>query len=212
MEPKSKTVYFATANVEPEWEDEFNRWYDEEHIPGLLKVPGYLSGKRYIAVDSDPKYLAFWQIESMDAYRSEAHDIAAKTEWTAKVAPHMQINLWFCEQVYPESGIAKGVDWGADLEKAAIMVNRFEIDPAGEENYNAWYHEEHIPALCGVPGVIAARRFKEIGRSNYTAMYYLTAPEVQASDAWRKAADSPRGDEARKALLTRWRAVYRPLK
>src|SRR5438105_862189 len=47
MEALSRTVFIVTMKVEPEWDAELNRWYDEEHIPYLLKVPGYHSARRY---------------------------------------------------------------------------------------------------------------------------------------------------------------------
>ena len=31
------------SDVDAEFEAEFNRWYDEEHISRLLQVPGFLS-------------------------------------------------------------------------------------------------------------------------------------------------------------------------
>jgi len=38
------------TDIDHEFEVEFNRWYDEEHIPRLLAVPGFLSSGRYAAV------------------------------------------------------------------------------------------------------------------------------------------------------------------
>ncbi len=31
----------------PEQEDEFNRWYDEHHVPDALLLPGFVSGRRF---------------------------------------------------------------------------------------------------------------------------------------------------------------------
>jgi hypothetical protein len=28
-------------------EDEFNRWYDDTHLPEMLQVPGFVAGRRY---------------------------------------------------------------------------------------------------------------------------------------------------------------------
>lgn len=61
----------VTAACRPEVEEEFNRWYDESHVPNLLKVPGYLSGRRFRLVDDPvlahlgmkPKYLALYEID-----------------------------------------------------------------------------------------------------------------------------------------------------
>jgi hypothetical protein len=43
------------TDVDPEFEAEFNRWYDEEHIARPLQIPGFLSAGRYIAVKGAPK-------------------------------------------------------------------------------------------------------------------------------------------------------------
>jgi hypothetical protein len=59
------------TDARPDVEGEFNRWYDESHVPGLLQVPGYRSGLRFRLVD-DPaiahhggrfRYLALYEIE-----------------------------------------------------------------------------------------------------------------------------------------------------
>ena len=61
-----------------------------------------------------------------------------------------------------------------------------------DAEYNRWYNEEHIPALSAVPGCLCARRFKMAGGTHrYLSLYHLTSPEVQASDAWKKAAGTP---------------------
>lgn len=46
-------------------EDEFNRWYDQVHLPEILSVPGFVSGRRYRSSGpSDYPYLAVYEIES----------------------------------------------------------------------------------------------------------------------------------------------------
>ena len=39
-------------------EDEFNRWYDEEHIPEKRATPGFRSARRYVSHDIPGRYLA----------------------------------------------------------------------------------------------------------------------------------------------------------
>jgi hypothetical protein len=57
---------------------------------------------------------------------------------------------------------------------------------------NRWFNEEHIPRMSGVPGVLCARRFKMAGGTHrYLAVYHLTSPEVEASQAWKDAAGTP---------------------
>ena len=54
-------------------ETEYNRWYDHEHIDGVLGNPGFLAGQRYEIVSSDspagypvPRYAATYRFRSID--------------------------------------------------------------------------------------------------------------------------------------------------
>ena len=58
------------TDIDPEFEAEFNRWYDEEHIPRLLEIPGFLSAGRYVAIKGAPKYLAMYELEDHNVLRS----------------------------------------------------------------------------------------------------------------------------------------------
>ena len=60
------------TDVDPEHEAEFNRWYNEEHIQYLLKVPGFLSAGRYEALSGGPKYLAMYELEEPSVLRTQA--------------------------------------------------------------------------------------------------------------------------------------------
>src|SRR5260221_11476912 len=60
------------ADIDPEFEAEYHRWYDEEHIAHLLAVPGFLSAGRYVALKGGPKYLALYELESPDVLKSPA--------------------------------------------------------------------------------------------------------------------------------------------
>ena len=58
--------------------------------------------------------------------------------------------------------------------------------PEAEEDFNAWYDQEHVPALAAVPGCLTARRFRihnavSEGNHRYLALYHLTAPDVCSS-------------------------------
>ena len=47
MTIESKYLFIASMDVAKDQEDLFNRVYDTEHIPNLLKVPGVISVARY---------------------------------------------------------------------------------------------------------------------------------------------------------------------
>ena len=57
METGSRIIFAAATEVEPEWEEEWHRWYRAEHLPNLLALPGIHSARRYVAVEGEPKAL-----------------------------------------------------------------------------------------------------------------------------------------------------------
>jgi len=77
------------TDIAPEAEREFNEWYDSEHIPQLLGVPGFLSGRRYQAVEGEPKYLALYDLSDAEVLKSDAFRQVREmpTEWTKKMLP-----------------------------------------------------------------------------------------------------------------------------
>jgi hypothetical protein len=207
------TIYIATGEPEPDWDDEYNRWYWEEHLPGLLAVPGYRSGRRYVAIEGAPKYMAMYELDSMDAYRSREHDEAVATPWTARVRAHGTTRLDFYRQISPAGGIMPGPSYGdGQTEAGGLMVFRMDLAPEHEAEFHAWYDQEHLPALCAVPGVIGAHRFEAIqGGPKFGAIYYLTEPAVQACPEWVAARDTPWSARMRPLFLNGWRMVYQPL-
>jgi len=89
METKKHIFLIVRIDVEPEMEEEFNRWYNEEHIPTLLNIPGVLWAKRAINTGKGPKYIAVYEHENINVQNSEAYRKAAQTEWTRRIEPHL---------------------------------------------------------------------------------------------------------------------------
>ena len=68
-----------------------------------------------------------------------------------------------------------------------LLMFATNVSPDVEKDFNAWYDEEHVPALRKVPGCLSARRFRtDEGEPQYVALYHLKDPEVASSDAWKK--------------------------
>ena len=84
----SKGLLLVMADINPEDEEEFNRWYNEEHIPERLSVPGFISGRRYRAIDGSPKYLALYELESPEVLKKKEYLAISKdneTEWSKRM-------------------------------------------------------------------------------------------------------------------------------
>jgi hypothetical protein len=87
---KRPVLLIIKTDVDLEMEEEFNRWYNEEHIPNLLNVPGVLSAKRGLNLDKGPKYIAVYEHENIDVQKSHAYKQAIETDWTRRIRPHLR--------------------------------------------------------------------------------------------------------------------------
>jgi hypothetical protein len=58
-----KAVLVLTIEIDPADDEEFNRWYDEEHFAERLGQEGFLSGRRFRLHDDSSKYLVLYQLD-----------------------------------------------------------------------------------------------------------------------------------------------------
>ncbi|MBI4287099.1 MAG: DUF4286 family protein [Chloroflexi bacterium] len=73
-EEKRLVLYLVGANCnDPAQESEFNRWYNEVHIPEVLRLPGFVSARRYEIIkprEGYPKYMAVYEMQDEAAYNA----------------------------------------------------------------------------------------------------------------------------------------------
>ncbi len=65
-------LFTVRATIAPEREDAFNRWYDNEHCPQLLRYRGAVSARRYKRILGNGKYqyMAVYEFESRETLES----------------------------------------------------------------------------------------------------------------------------------------------
>lgn len=70
-------------------EDEFNDWYDNEHIPQRTEVPGLLSIERFVCTDGWPRYLALYDWDTLDVLSGPEykaiHHVSKRTPWSRRI-------------------------------------------------------------------------------------------------------------------------------
>jgi len=72
------------TNAVADRDDEFNDWYDNQHIPDALEVPGYVAAQRFRLADvqmagapgSRWRYLAIYEIETNDLNATMAESMS----------------------------------------------------------------------------------------------------------------------------------------
>ncbi|KAI0634617.1 hypothetical protein C8Q77DRAFT_1055871 [Trametes polyzona] len=143
--------------------EEFNDWYDNEHVPLRLPVPGFQSWSRWVAVDGQhPAYVAIYDLASPSVVTDPAHAALADTRSEREKSIISRIAL-LDRRTYARRGPVvppKGGDAAFDPAKPGPFACIVEIDVKPEaEDFNRWYDEEHIPMMAKVPGWIRSRRF-----------------------------------------------------
>jgi hypothetical protein len=186
----AKGLLFVAFDYSGAHADEFHDWYDLEHVPERLSVPGFINAERWIGDESPNIAVAAYDLESPRVLYSPPYEAvggANSSVWTKRVTAMCQrLMRYEGEQVLPGDAVAPA---GASALLAATM----NVDPAAEHEFNEWYNTEHLPQLAAVPGVLCARRFRvsdTTSERKYVALYHLANPEVSRSDAWSKAADT----------------------
>jgi hypothetical protein len=86
-------IYVVQMDVPAALEAEFNRIYDQDHVPKILKVPGVRSCVRYrldhSTVATMPRYLAIYEVDRAEIVDSPAWTEASDLgEWKPKIRPH----------------------------------------------------------------------------------------------------------------------------
>jgi hypothetical protein len=184
---KGTALLMVWADVPADKEEEFNRWYNEEHLAERLAVPGFLSGARYEAVESGPKHLACYELENAAVMESAAYKrVQAKpTAWTRRCSPEA-IGTTYIRNIYtmihpktvrPEiagSGMA-----------SALQIGRMDVPPEVDAEFNDWYNTIYVPNYEKVAGVIRGRRYRAVvGTPTYLTLYEFEHPRVSESAEW----------------------------
>jgi hypothetical protein len=169
--------------------DEFNDWYDLEHIPERQRVSGFGICERWVSVANPRHVVASYELDSLGVLQSPAYKAIAYENlsmWSKRIGKIAQRLLRHDgEQILPGGLVAPAGAGG-------LLVNAMNVDPAHDQEFNEWYDNEHIPGLAAVPGTICARRYRDTtGTHRYLALYHLESPDVAGSAAWKKAAGTP---------------------
>jgi hypothetical protein len=146
-------------------EDEYNKWYDGQHLADVVSIPGFVNGQRFVATDTQlrkggamppKKYVVVYTIvtDALPAvyaevnrriatgitYMSPAYDRAASYNYTYKAITPILVHKGH------ETSVAKG-------EVRDYLQLVFSSPVAGKEDeYLKWYQGQHEPDMVEVPG------------------------------------------------------------
>ena len=215
-------VYTEPGSVD---EAEFHDWYDHEHGPARLTVPGFGPAYRYQALDGEkPPWLALYELDRPDVidspeYKALSANASDRDKVRRRRAGHPGPPGLRADQ---RGRVAGGPP------APVILAVAMSVPEASEDDLAAWYAEEHVPMLLKVPGWRRIRRFRltraldgpgpeepedpggpgEPEPGSFLSVHELAGPEVLEDPGYRAAVSTPWRDRVVASALRRERRVF----
>ena len=84
MPMAGKGMLVTSMDIDESDEQEFNRWYDREHLAERVTIDGFLEARRYVAHAAEPKYFCLYSTATFDVLDAPAYRraLANQTEWS----------------------------------------------------------------------------------------------------------------------------------
>src|SRR5262249_28612506 len=83
-------------------------WYDTEHLPERLAVPGFETALRFVCLSGHPRYLAMYdltRLEVLDSPEDLRVAFANSSPWTLRVLQRVRVYRAAGHQIYPGSAV-----------------------------------------------------------------------------------------------------------
>jgi hypothetical protein len=206
----------------------FNAWYDEEHVPLRLGVPGFLNGRRYRAPaetsaparasatsmapaagprdsSAHPRYLALYDLESIQVLDSEPYTrlIPERSERER----NMLASIPYTDRRVGEL-VLDCAEWTNAAPYQLVVCMTPPAD--AEDDFVAWYREEHIPMLLEVPGWRRSRLFRQVDGAGpaFMAFHEIESPAVFEESSYTAAIGTPWRDRIRSSVARYERDLF----
>ncbi len=157
-------MHFLDVRVEIAFEREkhLNEWY-ARHVPHLMQVPGYATGRRYLALDGGPRYAALYEIPDAsrlasllgeDTDRRHELTLVDLPSWDSDLVPYMShsdFNVW---------ETAHSTDRPVLAGNHPLVQARFDTHGRDGNAVIDYCDDELLPVLADDPDVVAVSRLR----------------------------------------------------
>lgn len=146
MPIRAKGILITSMDIDPQFEDEFNIWYDREHLAERVAIEGFVEARRWVADKAQPKYFATYTTATFDALTSPAYAkaLANQTDWSKKNIARFQNMIRVVGRVTDSQGQGRG---------AALGVLRLRPNLNNADAIRTELHKAMNPA--DLPGLIS---------------------------------------------------------
>ncbi|GJE85886.1 hypothetical protein PsYK624_019650 [Phanerochaete sordida] len=190
-------------------QEEFTDWYDNEHVPLRVAVPAFLNWTRWKAADGQkPAWAASYDLTSYDDTLKPPYARLAETrsEREKRILGAIEI---LDRRTYEllEGTLAPSPRYDPKTPPRFATFVSIDVKEEGEDNFNRWYNEEHIPMVASVPGWLRSRRFvlKDAGYAGVRREEQQPQPKYLAVHEW-ESLEAVMDPKVREPWETAWKA------
>ena len=180
-----RAILFSEMTPESDWEDDFNAWYDTEHIPVRMDVDGFTGAQRYRHV-SGPSYLAVYDMISTDVLAGDAYRLVKEkpSDLTKKMLSSVS---GFTRYIGSLISSQENPQLDTDPHDAAVLYAVFfNVPQSAHDEFSDWYTQDHVPKLLGHKDWLAVHRFllsdSHPETFSHLALHFLANADVLQSD------------------------------
>jgi hypothetical protein len=151
-----KGLLLVTMEPPAGLEEEFNDWYDHEHLPQRMRVPGFETGARFVCLEGWPRWLALYDLTSLAALRAPEYlavSLANATPWSRRIAARtIGRSRVEAEQIAPGSNILSPLN-----RLSRVVVAHY---PCGLDDDLTTDAVDVVTGAARMPGVLQVRLFR----------------------------------------------------
>lgn len=189
---------FVFSNPVAGQEVEYNRWYNEQHAPDVVAVPGFVSAQRFVLNDQQltgasskvalAKYLILYRIVTDDLVSVSAEMNRRVQVGETKISPTFDrsgVDLYMYRALGPAiKGVGGDPASAPSGEQSEYRQIVFTVPIDGKEaEFNQWYSDYHAPEMAAIPGFVSAQRLilqdqasaaqNHVAPSKYAALFHI---------------------------------------
>jgi len=182
-------VLFSQMRPPVERTAEFHAWYNTDHVPARMVLPGFAGARRFESVEEPGSFLAVYDLTDLDALATDEYKVVktVPSELTREMLSVVEgFTRFTCEQVSDDGEATTG---------AFLSAVAFTVPESDAAEFDRWYGDEHVPMLLEAPDWLRVRRYRvrdgEGGPWTHLALHELASLEVMDSPERARARNGP---------------------
>lgn len=153
-----KGMLLTSMDIDAADDEEFNRWYDREHLEERVAIEGFIEARRYVAHQGQPKYLCLYSTRTIEVLDSPAYRarLASPTDWSRKNMARFRNMIRAVVRITLSRGTGRGAALGIvrlrpspGSENALRAALAERLDPTKLDGIISMHLLESDPALSG---------------------------------------------------------------